>query len=126
MTNHDTATTDLTAQKALAVDRLALGATITDAAQDAGVARQTVSGWYNHDSDFQAAVNARRQEIWTNSADRLRAMLPKALAILEGELDQGHVNTAMAVLKAAGIYGAPARIGSTDSVELALAELRNV
>jgi hypothetical protein len=119
-TNPDTDKWALTPQQEAAVDLLAVGTTVTDAATAIDVARQTVSGWLHHHHGFQAALNRRRQELWSSLADRLRALLPKALTVLEREIDEGHapVTAAVHVLKACALYGVPKPSGPIDAAEL--------
>ena len=57
----------LTARQQTALTQLLMGATITEAAQAAGVTRQTVSEWCNHHGAFQAELSERR------SADQSRS-----------------------------------------------------
>jgi hypothetical protein len=119
-TNPDTDRWALTPQQEAAVDLLAVGTTVTDAATTVDVARQTVSDWLHHHHGFQAALNRRRRELWSGLADRLRALLPKALTVLEREIDQGSapVTAAVHVLKACALYGVPQPSGPIDAAEL--------
>ncbi len=116
----------LTPQQSAAVDALAFGATVTDAADTVKVSRQTVSGWLHHDASFQAALNARRQELWTGHAERLRSLVPKAMDTLEAAVsdEQQGVAVAVHILKAAGLYGLPAPGGSIHVDEIESAEQR--
>ena len=50
----------LSPQQQTALKQLLMGASITEAAQAAGVTRQTVSEWCNHHDGFQAELVARR------------------------------------------------------------------
>jgi hypothetical protein len=72
-----------------AVDLLAAGKTDQATAEAVGVTRQTVNGWRNANPWFQAALNARRQDLWGVSVDQLRALLPRAVAVLAEELEGG-------------------------------------
>ena len=54
-TKADTAT--ISPAQEMAIAALIRGATVTDAATEAGVSRQTVSEWRNHDPEFIAALN---------------------------------------------------------------------
>jgi hypothetical protein len=56
--------------------------------------------------------------------DRLRALLPKAVAVLEREIEQGGtpLTAAVHVLKACALYGKPQAIGCTDAGELETVE----
>jgi transposase-like protein len=114
-TESDDRSWTLTTQQEAAADLLAAGATITETAEKLGVARQTVSEWRNHNPGFQAAINSRRQDLWQAQSDRLRALLPKALNLLEGAIDDGGVNAAVAVLKAAGLHGLQPPEGPTTA-----------
>jgi transposase-like protein len=82
----DTPDWTLTAEQATAVDQLASGKTISEIAEALEVSPQTVSEWCKSHLGVQAALNGRRHEIWRGTADRLRALLPKALEVLELEL----------------------------------------
>jgi Homeodomain-like domain len=116
-TNPDTSRPELTPQQAAAVDLLAVGRTITEVAEAVGVTRQTVSGWLNQDPVFEAAVNRRRQELWENVSDRLRALLPNALDVLKQALENGSVKAAVEVLKAAGLHGLQRPSGPVDPLD---------
>lgn len=58
---------------------LAGGARIFEAAASAGVSRETVSRWLNHDPDFADELKRRREELWARHMDRLFEMMPTAL-----------------------------------------------
>ena len=121
-TNDDSGKLALTPQQSAAADLLAAGTSVTDAAESIGVARQTVSGWLHNDRVFQAALNRRRDELWSRVTDRLRALLPKAIAVLEREMDQGaaSVSAALHVIRACAQYAKVQPIGSSDPDELDL------
>ena len=94
----------LTPQQCAAVDLLVTGQTLTDTAQVLEVDRATVSGWVNHHPPFIAALNSRRQELFDGNAERLRSLLPKALAVIEKELEGPQpLPAALAVLKSCGL-----------------------
>ncbi|MFL5330719.1 MAG: hypothetical protein ACJ8C4_17605 [Gemmataceae bacterium] len=75
--------TELTTQQLSAVDSLASGKIDSDVAKELNLSRTTVWRWRTYDPDFQAALNARRQEIWAASGDKLRALTTQALAVIE-------------------------------------------
>jgi len=105
-TNPDTPDWSLTPQQETAVDLLASGKTVTDTATAIEVTRQTVSEWLNHHPGFEAALHSRRQELWAGMTDALRGLLPKALEVIERELDgEAPLPAAVHVLKACGLYG---------------------
>ena len=124
-TNADTASpSSLTPQQEAAVDLLAVGNTVTQVADAVGVARQTVSEWRNRNAAFQAAVNSRRLELWTGLRDRLRALLPKAVDVLERSLDEDGKSArdaAVQILKACGFYSLPPPTGFTTAEDIEVA-----
>ncbi len=102
-----TKTDTLTPQQAAAADLLALGATVTDAAETLSVSRQTASEWLHHNAAFQVALNARQRELWQGYVERLRSLVPKAMDTLEVAVSdvKQDVAAAVQILKAAGLYG---------------------
>ena len=113
----------LTPQQELAVDLLAGGKTVTEAAAAVGVARQTVSEWLNRCAVFRAGLNGRRQELWVANTDRLRALLPEAVEALAAELRGGdRLKAAALVLRACGAYGLAAPLAPTDPEEVELVD----
>ncbi len=99
-------------QQLAALDILATGRTLTDAAQAVRVSRQTLSEWLNHNEAFQAALAERREERWRESDERLGSLIPKAIETLDDSLGtmQG-LQAAVHILKATGLYGATGRAG---------------
>jgi hypothetical protein len=95
----------LTVAQLNAVDLLVTGKTDQEAAEAVGVTRQTVNGWRNANPWFVAALNARRQDLWGVTVDQLRALLPRAVAVLAEELDRGEARARVAVdiLRLAGL-----------------------
>lgn len=65
----------LSAEQSAAVDLLATGKTVSETAGALEVPVQTVSEWYRSHPGIQAELNACRQELWTGTADRLKAKL---------------------------------------------------
>jgi FixJ family two-component response regulator len=117
---------DLTVEQQNTIDRLVAGDTDEQAAKAAGVHRVTVSRWRSHDPTFQAALNARRQEVWGASADKLRSLVPKALDALARAMGaRSDVQAAVTILKAASLDKLPPP-GPTDPEEIfeALVEAR--
>lgn len=120
----------VTAAQELAIARLLSGGTDSEAAEVAGVTRQTVNAWKNSDAAFQAELFARRQAVWQAQEDRLRWLLSVALDVLEGELEaraetlearKQRLQVAVHVLRASGLYGVPlAPIGTASAEEIEL------
>jgi hypothetical protein len=96
----------LTLAQQNAVDLLAAGKNDTETAGALELNRVTVTRWRLYSPEFRAALAAQRAAIWGASADRLRALLPKAIDTLADALDSAddaeRVNVALAVLKLAG------------------------
>jgi len=121
-TKADTRT--LSPQQTAAVDLLATGASVTDAAAAVEVSRQTVSEWLHHHMLFQATLHARQRELWQGHVERLRSLVPKAMDTLEvavSDEKQG-VAAAVHILKAAGLYGLPEPNGSIHADDIEAAE----
>ncbi len=123
-TDADTSSASLTSQQEAAVDFLAVGNTVTQVADAVGVARQTVSEWRNRNATFQAAVNSRGLELWAGFQGRLRALLPKAVDVLERSLDEDGKparDAAVQVLRACGLYSLPPPSGFTTTEDIEIA-----
>jgi len=107
---------DLTGQQEAVLAALLMGNTITAAASDAGIARQTVHRWLANDAEFIAAYNRGRHELASSHATRILTMCGAALDVLDGAIAAGDAKVALAVLKGAGVFaGEAARIeGSSD------------
>ncbi len=106
---------ELTPQQEVVLAALLTGKTVTTAAGEAGIARQTVHRWLASDADFIAAHNRGRRELANAHAVRLLALCGGALDVLEGAIQGGDVKAALAVLKGAGVFaGDAARIEGSD------------
>jgi len=99
---------------------LLMGTSVTAAASDAGIARQTVHRWLANDPEFIAAYNRGRHELANSHATRILAMCGGALDVLDGAIAAGDVKVALAVLKGAGVFGGDAAqiMGSDDADEV--------
>ena len=124
LTNPD-ATPDwtLSQQQLTAIDLLVTGKTLQAVADAIGVQRPTVSQWVNHHPGFQAELNLRRQQLWADLVDGLRALAPKAMEVLKAELEgETPLQAAIHVLKACGLYGGiAAPRGPIEPDEIAIA-----
>ena len=90
----------LTAAQEVAIAALLRGASVTDAANEAGVSRQAVSTWCHRDAEFIAAWNRARQEVWGAVEDRIRTLHTKALDAIERSLDgEAAADIALEVLR---------------------------
>jgi len=88
-----------------AIDLLVCGKSDAVVATETGVHRTTITRWRLYHPPFIAELNRRRAEVWTNGADRLRAMIPEALEVLASVMANEHspyrVKAAVEVLKLA-------------------------
>jgi hypothetical protein len=102
----------LSTQQELTLLALVGGATQGEAAERAGVARETVCRWLQDDPEFVAALNRARKDIWDASIDRLRLLALKSTEVLaklmESDDPRIRLNAAQTALKAAGLEGLPA------------------
>ncbi len=96
---------ELSVDQQNAIDLLIVGKTDRETAEAVGVTRQTVNGWRNGNPWFQAELNRCRQELWGVTVDQLRALLPRAVAVLADELETGEARARVAVdiLRLAGL-----------------------
>jgi hypothetical protein len=117
----------LSPEQSSAINLLATGKSISETAEALEVPVQTVSEWYRSHPGVQAELNACRQELWTGTTDRLRALLPKALEVLAEELKgENRLHAAVHVLKACRLYGAELPFGPTDVGEIVIVEKERV
>ncbi len=132
-TKPDTTRHELTVVQLNAVDLLVIGKTDQETAEAVGVTRQTVNGWRNQNPYFQAELNRQRQVLWGGAVDQLRALLPRAVAVLAEELDGGNdrVRVAVDLLRLGGLdrTKAPQKldtflVGPTDPEAVIDAEVR--
>ena len=108
-----------------AIDLLIVGRTDREVAEAVGKSRQTVCAWRLYLPDFRAELNKRRREVWGASGDKLRSLLPRALAVIEQELDGGEsrVKVALEIVKLADIQ--MGSIGPHDSEDIVEEEARS-
>ena len=72
MSQNVTLSTTISPAQALALDALVSGGSITKAATEAGVARETVSRWVHHDPVFLAQLQNVRAELAIQTRCALR------------------------------------------------------
>jgi ActR/RegA family two-component response regulator len=108
----------LTIEQQNAIDFLAMGKTDLETAEAVGVHRGTVAKWRLHDPHFQAALNARRQEVFGAVADKLRSLAPKAVDTLATAMEGGSVSAAVAVLKATALDKLSRPAGPIDGEQI--------
>ncbi len=77
---------NLTPAQIQAVNFLAVGESITGAAQKLNVSRQTISKWLNQDEEFQNALREKQTEVFSEETTRLKGMTARVLEIIYEEL----------------------------------------
>jgi AcrR family transcriptional regulator len=119
----ETETVELTPAQDRAVAALAGGATITAAAEAAGVSRPTVYAWLDGSPEFVAELNRVRAEARSAIRAELQRVATSAVATLRELVESPKIpsairlRAALAVLSAVGADG-PELIGSTDPAEV--------
>jgi hypothetical protein len=94
------AMSELTPAKQAAVEALATGSSQSEAAAMAGVTREAVNRWANHDPSFRAALSAYRDALVTEQADRARRIRGRALGLVESRLnDECSLSEALNVVR---------------------------
>jgi Helix-turn-helix of insertion element transposase len=111
-----------------AIDLLIVGKGDQDTASAVGVNRTTIWEW-RQNPVFVAELNRRRHALWADAQEQLRALVAKAIDVLEEAIDGHEVRAAIEVLKAVKLYGevgAPQGPVEPDAVirELAEAQVR--
>jgi hypothetical protein len=103
MANHDERE-KLTPAQIQAIGLLALGESITGAAETLSLARQTVSGWLNGNPEFQAALRACQAEIFEDEVRRVKGMTARALEVIYEGLE--HENYRFRLMSAVKLLSA--------------------
>lgn len=78
---------DLTIQQENAIDLLVQGKTDKEAAEEIGVARETVCRGRNKDPEFVARLNSKRKQIWGYQVGRLKKLASTAVDVLKDNLE---------------------------------------
>jgi hypothetical protein len=109
MSQKITLSTEMSPAQTLAVAALAGGATVTEAAHKAGVARETVSRWLHRDPRFIAELQTTRAELAVQTRCALEALgeqsvdiLREAMQLQRGFMAPRRLKAACAVLKMIG------------------------
>jgi len=114
----------LTPAQQAAVEALATGVTHREAANIAGVCRETVTGWVGHHPGVRAALETFRVALATEQANKARAIRGRALAIVEAQLDGADLAMALAVLRAIPVPTDPGPAGALTAEAILGIELQ--
>lgn len=99
--------TALTPGQEIALQRLAAGSSIVQAARAVQVDRRTLYRWLHSDPQFVAAYNAWQRETVASGRARVLAMGDLALDTVQSAMLQGNARVAVQVAKANGALDAP-------------------
>lgn len=114
----------LTPRQETAVELLLAGKSDAATAETLGIHRTTIARWRAAHPAFQAELARRRAELYGAAAERLRAMVPKALDVLQAGLDgDDRLPTAHAILKMAGLDKLTAPPSEPDDAETIVVRL---
>lgn len=112
----------LTSRQTKALQAIVTGASDEEAAQTAGVSRETVNRWKHQSANFQAALNLARFSMWQVFENALRELLPKAVGVLRDCLENGEPKMR---LKAAEAVLRHARFNSEERGPTVAQEIKN-
>jgi transcriptional regulator with XRE-family HTH domain len=114
--------TKLSIEQLNAIDVLITGASDREVAEKVGVSRQVVTNWRLYHPEFQAELGRRREAVWSLSADKMRSLLPRALAILDETFDDSknpdRLKLALEIINRSGIFEAFKSGHHTDAMRI--------
>jgi len=97
----------LTPEQLNAIDLLILGKTDREVSEIVGVRRETITKWHKNPF-FIAELNVKREELWTDSKLRLKALAHEAVNVLTNGLHSSDekiaITAAVHILKVTGLY----------------------
>ena len=105
----------LTRQQVVALEELANGMSVTDAAEVAGVSRATLYRWLARDPVVRAAYNRWKAACDESARSRLKALQDLAVDVVTEELDKKRNGRIAAMLLDRMGFLAPAPAGARDS-----------
>jgi hypothetical protein len=110
---------DLTDAQRLAIDALLTGSTDQEAADAAGVTRETVNRWRNHHPEFQAELNRRRKLTEDQHSDIVRQMNDIALEHYRRKMLEGDETFIRDWVRSSGVARTSTAVtGPLDSEEI--------
>ena len=97
----------LTPEQLNAIDLLILGKTDREVSEIVGVRRETITKWHKNPF-FTAELNVKREDLWTDSKLRLKALAHEAVNTLTNGLHSSDekiaITAAVHILKVTGLY----------------------
>ena len=103
----------LAAEQQRALELMAGGQSVTEAAVSVGVSRSTMYRWINDDLSFRAAYNEWQELLKESCRARLLALIDKSVNAVSKAIEAGDANLAMVLLQKMGMIR-EFRPGSTD------------
>ena len=85
------------------IESLVAGKSITAAAKQAGIRRETVHRWMREDYEFQAALHRLRRELLESVGAQVLATSRRAAETVDKAVAGGDVKTALQVLRGTGM-----------------------
>jgi hypothetical protein len=95
----------LTPEQENAIDLLIMGKPDREVAESLGIARETVTRWRHERPVFIAELNRRRQALWAEHHERLRALVGQAVEVIEQAVCGGNLKAAVELLKIVKVHG---------------------
>jgi DNA-binding transcriptional MerR regulator len=97
------------------IELLLAGQSVSEIATALQCAPDEIQHWRDEHPVFQARLNQAKRRLWDDAQDRLRAMIPRAIEVLEQAMSQGSVKAAVEVLKIVQLHGrVPTPTGAED------------
>ena len=113
----------LSVRQLSALERLLCGRTVCNAADAAGVSRETVHQWLRDDAEFAAFLNRGKQDLIRSARARLLHAVRSAVTTVTEAVEKGDLRTSLDLLKTVGILsGAVLPHGPETADEIAEAE----
>ena len=105
-----TAHKDLSCKQEMALELVMCGINDGAIAKRAGVSRQTINTWRNHDEDFRTRLAERRVALRAQYRDELSGLVSEAIGVMRDAIRKGDMLTrlwaAHAVLRMLGLQAA--------------------
>ena len=100
----------LSVKQELALELILCGMNDGEIAERAGVSRQTINTWRNHDEDFRTLLAGRREAARVRHRDELSGLVSEAVGVMRRAMLEGDLLTrllaAQALLRMSGLQEA--------------------
>ena len=101
---------DLSVKQELALDLILCGMNDREIAERAGVSRQTINTWRNHNEDFRMLLAGRREAARERHQDELSGLVSEAVGVMREAMLEGDLLTRLwavqALLRMSGLQAA--------------------